>query len=157
MKNSKFLKIFHPTDDNNDKKSAKVLAELENIDDECDQLGIAFVKIDNAEEAKEYGIEKMPKLLYFEKGIPTVYEGNLEKEEEVLRWMELQTSSDEIEDVTDEMLDIIIAKMHHVAVLFCKFPLSQLSITNFLTNFHCRRQRLEEVPESSVGARKHRR
>jgi hypothetical protein len=48
------------------------------------------VKIDNVEEAKEYGIEKLPKLLYFEKGIPTVYEGNLEKEEEVLRWMELQ-------------------------------------------------------------------
>lgn len=107
-------------DDNNDKKSAKVLGELENIDDECDQLGIAFVKIDNAEEAKEYGIEKLPKLLYFEKGIPTVYEGNLEKEEEVLRWMELQTSSDEIEDVTDEMLDLIISKMHHVAVLFCE-------------------------------------
>jgi hypothetical protein len=100
-----------------------VLAELENIDDECDQLGIAFVKIDNAEEAKEYGIEKLPKLLYFEKGIPTVYEGNLEKEEEVLRWMELQTSSDEIEDVTDEMLDIIISKMHHVAVLFCEWLL----------------------------------
>lgn len=100
---------------------------MENIDDECDQLGIAFVKIDNLEEAKEYGIEKLPKLLYFEKGIPTVYEGNLEKEEEVLRWMELQTSSDEIEDVTDEMLDIIISKMHHVAVLFCElkdnFPL----------------------------------
>lgn len=108
------------TDDNNDKKSDKVLAELENIDDECDQLGISFVKIDNLEEAKEYGIETLPKLLYFEKGIPTVYEGNLEKEEELLRWMELQTSSDEIEDVTDEMLDIIIAKMHHVAVLFCK-------------------------------------
>ncbi|CRK96270.1 CLUMA_CG009693, isoform B [Clunio marinus] len=104
--------------DNNDKKSGKVLAELENIDDECDQLGIAFVKIDDAEEAKEYGIDKMPKLLYFEKGIPTVYEGNLEKEEEVLKWIEMQSSSDEIEDVTDEMLDIIISKMHHVAVLF---------------------------------------
>lgn len=116
-----FNKSNFITDDNNDKKSGKVLAELENIDDECDQLGIAFVKIDNVEEAKEYGIEKLPKLLYFEKGIPTVYEGNLEKEEEVLRWMELQTSSDEIEDVTDEMLDIIIAKMHHVAVLFCKW------------------------------------
>jgi len=112
--------FYFPTDDNNDKKSAKALAELENIDDECDQLGIAFVKIDNADEAKEYGIEKLPKLLYFEKGIPTIYEGNLEKEEEVLRWMELQTSSDEIEDVTDEMLDLIISKMHHVAVLFCE-------------------------------------
>jgi hypothetical protein len=109
--------------DNNDKKSDKVLAELENIDDECDQLGIAFVKIDNLDEAKEYGIEKLPKLLYFEKGIPTVYEGNLEKEEELLRWLELQTSSDEIEDVTDEMLDLIIEKMRYVAVLFCKIPL----------------------------------
>lgn len=118
---SSLIVNFIFTDDNNDKRSAKVLAELENIDDECDQLGIAFVKIDNADEAKEYGIEKMPKLLYFEKGIPTIYEGNLEKEEEVLRWMELQTSSDEIEDVTDEMLDLIISKMHHVAVLFCEY------------------------------------
>lgn len=113
-------------DDNNDKKSDKVLSELENIDDECDQLGIGFVKIDNVEEAKEYGIEKLPKLLYFEKGIPTVYEGNLEKEEDLLKWLELQTSSDEIEDVTDEMLDIIIEKMRYVAVLFCKKSLLNL-------------------------------
>ncbi|XP_028172000.1 uncharacterized protein LOC114361215 isoform X5 [Ostrinia furnacalis] len=104
--------------DNNDRKSQKVLTELENIDDECDQLGIAFVKIDNDEEAKEYGIEKLPTLLYFEKGIPTYYEGNLEEEEKVLEWLRYQTVSDEIEDITDEMLDLIIDKMQYVAVLF---------------------------------------
>ncbi|XP_039749496.1 uncharacterized protein LOC120626186 isoform X3 [Pararge aegeria] len=104
--------------DNNDRKSQKVLNELENIDDECDQLGIAFVKIDNDEEAKEYGIEKLPTLLYFEKGIPTYYEGNLEEEEKVLSWLKHQTESDEIEDITDEMLDLIIEKMPYVAVLF---------------------------------------
>ncbi|XP_045765517.1 uncharacterized protein LOC123867504 isoform X7 [Maniola jurtina] len=104
--------------DNNDRKSQKVLNELENIDDECDQLGIAFVKIDNEEEAKEYGIEKIPTLLYFEKGIPTYYEGNLEEEEKVLSWLKHQTESDEIEDITDEMLDLIIEKMPYVAVLF---------------------------------------
>ncbi|XP_045447179.1 uncharacterized protein LOC123655408 isoform X2 [Melitaea cinxia] len=104
--------------DNNDRKSQKVLNELENIDDECDQLGIAFVKIDNDEEAKEYGIEKVPTLLYFEKGIPTYYEGNLEEEEKVLSWLHHQTESDEIEDITDEMLDLIIDKMPYVAVLF---------------------------------------
>ncbi|XP_063824369.1 uncharacterized protein LOC135074007 isoform X1 [Ostrinia nubilalis] len=104
--------------DNNDRKSQKVLTELENIDDECDQLGIAFVKIDNDEEAKEYGIEKLPTLLYFEKGIPTYYEGNLEEEEKVLEWLRYQTESDEIEDITDEMLDLIIDKMQYVAVLF---------------------------------------
>ncbi|XP_047984239.1 uncharacterized protein LOC125224814 [Leguminivora glycinivorella] len=104
--------------DNNDRKSQKVLAELENIDDECDALGIAFVKIDNDEEAKEYGIEKIPTLLYFEKGIPTYYEGNLEEEEKVLAWLRYQAESDEIEDITDEMLDLIIEKMPYVAVLF---------------------------------------
>lgn len=101
-----------------------MLAELENIDDECDALGITFVKIDNADEAKEYGIVQVPKLLYFEKGIPTVYEGKLENEEDLLKWLEQQTTSDEIEDITDEMLDLIIEKMPYVAVLYCKQMIS---------------------------------
>lgn len=108
------------SDDNNDQKSQKVLEELENIDDECDTLGITFVKIDNMDEAKEYGITDVPALLYFEKGIPTVYEGKLEDEDSLLKWLEQQTTSDEIEDITDEMLDLILEKMPYVAVLFCK-------------------------------------
>ncbi|XP_075212452.1 hulk isoform X4 [Lycorma delicatula] len=104
--------------DNNDRKSQRVLNELENIDDECDALGIVFVKLDNSDEAKNYGIEKLPALMYFEKGIPMLYEGNLEEEEKVLNWLDHQQRSDEIEDVTDEMLDMIIEKMPHVAALF---------------------------------------
>ncbi|XP_044259668.1 uncharacterized protein LOC123008112 isoform X4 [Tribolium madens] len=107
--------LFYNEDD---KKSQRVLNELENIDDECDQLGIVFVKIDNDEEAQEYGIEKIPSLVYFENGIPTLYEGNLEEEEKVLKWLEHQVKSDEIEDVTDEMLDLLIDKKQYVAVLF---------------------------------------
>jgi thioredoxin-like negative regulator of GroEL len=107
-------------DNEDDRKSQRVLNELENIDDECDQLGIVFVKIDNDEEAQEYGIEKVPSLVYFENGIPMLYEGNLEEEEKVLKWLEHQIKSDEIEDVTDEMLDILIDKKQFVAVLFCK-------------------------------------
>lgn len=53
-----------------------MLNELENIDDECDKMGVTFVKIDNSDEAKEYGIEKLPALVYFEKGIPLMYKGN---------------------------------------------------------------------------------
>ncbi|XP_068911269.1 uncharacterized protein hlk isoform X6 [Tenebrio molitor] len=107
--------LFYNEDD---RKSQRVLNELENIDDECDQLGIVFVKIDNDEEAQEYGIEKVPSLVYFENGIPMLYEGNLEEEEKVLKWLEHQIKSDEIEDVTDEMLDILIDKKQFVAVLF---------------------------------------
>lgn len=113
-------------DDNNDRKSQKILNELENIDDECDQIGVTFVKLDNLEEAKEYGIEKIPSLLYFEKGIPTLYEGNLEDEEKVLKWLENQQKTDQIEDITDEVLDMIIEKMPHVAVLFCQWLISFL-------------------------------
>ncbi|XP_055690225.1 uncharacterized protein LOC129793827 isoform X4 [Lutzomyia longipalpis] len=116
IKEGKYLAVLFY--DNNDKKSQRILEELENIDDECDEMGILFVKIDNDEEAKEYGIEKIPKLLFFENGIPTMYEGPLDDEEGLLKWMEAQKSSDEIEDITDEMLDLIIEKMDHVAVLF---------------------------------------
>ena len=47
-------------DDEDDKESREVLAELENIDDECDEKGILFVKIDDLHEAAEYGIEDTP-------------------------------------------------------------------------------------------------
>lgn len=116
-----YLFRFIYLDDNNDRKSQRVLNELENIDDECDKHGIIFVKIDNAEEAAEYGIETVPALIYFENGIPLVYDGSLEEEEKVLKWLEHQMKSDEIEDVTDEMLDMLIDKLPNVAVLFCKF------------------------------------
>lgn len=65
---------FH-TDDEDQQDSQHVMAELENIDDECDSKGIAFVKIDNDDEAKEYGIDHLPTLVYFEKGTPYVYSG----------------------------------------------------------------------------------
>lgn len=54
-----------------------VLKELENIDDECDHNEIAFVKISNLDEAKEYGLDSLPALVYFENRIPSVYEGIL--------------------------------------------------------------------------------
>lgn len=62
-------------DDKDQKKSQKVLSELENIDDDCDQHNIAFVKISDLEEAKEYGIDSLPTLVFFERRIPHVYDG----------------------------------------------------------------------------------
>ena len=116
-----------------------MLVELERIDDECDQKGITFVKIDNADEAKEYGIEDLPTIIYFEDGVPTLYEGkyfassldhrgfmavsilgDLLNEEEVLEWLFHQLQNDEIEEVTDEMLDKLIDQEKNLAVLFCK-------------------------------------
>lgn len=52
-----------------------MLSELENIDDDCDQHNIAFVKISDLNEAKEYGIDTLPTLVLFERKIPHIYDG----------------------------------------------------------------------------------
>lgn len=113
-----FFCIFF-TDDSNDKKSSKALKTLEDIDDDLDDMGIEFVKVDNYEEFKKNGNE--PQLVLYDKGIPNIYEGNLNNRDMVLKWINEESASDEIEDITDEMLDDIIEKMDHVAVLFCKY------------------------------------
>lgn len=97
-----------------------VLEELEKIDDDCDRHGIQFVKIDDDRAASEYGIDSVPAIVYFEKQIPNVYDGDLLDEEEILRWLLDQLEKDEIEDVTDEMLDKMIKEGRTIAVLFCK-------------------------------------
>lgn len=117
-------------DDKDQKKSQKILAELENIDDECDQNNIVFVKIDNDEEAKEYGIDHIPSLVLFEKRIPHLYEGDLLKEDELLGWLIHQKKHSEIPDITDEMMDRLIDNTKYLAVLFCKLTVNKSSILN---------------------------
>ncbi|KAA0194824.1 hypothetical protein HAZT_HAZT000147 [Hyalella azteca] len=104
--------------DREQRKSKKVLAELESIDDECDAKGIMFVKINDPDEAKEYGLDVIPALVYFESEIPYIYEGDLMKEEEVLKWLFHHVEEEEIAEVTDEMLDKLIASEPYLAVLF---------------------------------------
>lgn len=61
-----YLYFDCPTDDKEDKQDIRVLNELENIDDELEKEGIVIVRIDNKEEAKEYGLDHLPALVYFE-------------------------------------------------------------------------------------------
>ena len=58
------------------------MASLETIDDDCDRNGIILVKLDNPQEAQQYGIDEIPSLVYFEDTIPHLFEGNLGKQEE---------------------------------------------------------------------------
>lgn len=63
------------TDDHGDDDSMTVLNELEKIDDDCDKHGIQFVKIDDEKAAKDFGIDSIPAIVYFERQIPNVYDG----------------------------------------------------------------------------------
>lgn len=55
-----------------------MLSEIEHIDDEADGAGINFVKIDDKQMAKEYGVFALPAVLFFKMGTkdPVIYAGN---------------------------------------------------------------------------------
>ena len=88
-------------------------------DDEADDLNINFVKLDDDSVAKKYGLlDELPILVYFEKQLPTIYEGSLTEEENVLKWLTKQVKEDTIEEVTEEILEKLIEKNSHVLVFF---------------------------------------
>lgn len=56
-----------------------ILEELENIDDDTDRHGIQFVKSNDAKLAAEIGIFRFPALVYYETGVPIMYDGKIFK------------------------------------------------------------------------------
>ncbi|CAD7013804.1 unnamed protein product, partial [Ceratitis capitata] len=98
----------------------KVLEELENIDDDCDKHGITFVKTRDFSVADGYGVHEYPALVYFEGGIPNVFEGELNEEEEVLQWLITQKTEDRIELITRQMLETMVEETQYLAVYFYK-------------------------------------
>lgn len=67
---------------------------------------------------------QIPAIVYFEKEIPNIYDGDLMDEEQILHWLVSQLEHDEIEDVTDEMLDKMVKEGRVLAVLFCKYSIN---------------------------------
>lgn len=114
-------------DDKDDKQDIRILNELENIDDELEKEGIVIVRMDNDAEAKEYGIDHLPTLVYFEENIPAIYEGDLMNEDEVLEWLIEQKNSATIEEVTDEILTDLIEEHEYVVVYFSKYKIKYTS------------------------------
>lgn len=53
----------------------EILEELETIDDDTDKHGIQFVKSKDAKLAAEIGIFSFPALVYYETGVPIMYDG----------------------------------------------------------------------------------
>lgn len=55
----------------------EILEELETIDDDTDKHGIQFVKSKDSKLASDIGIFSFPALVYYETGVPIMYDGKL--------------------------------------------------------------------------------
>jgi len=102
------------------KKAQKILNELENIDDECEEKNIDFVKTSDEGIDKEYDLAELPALAFYRNKFRTIYKGDLMKEEEILEWvLELYESNpDVIESVDRKTLKVLINDVEHLAVFF---------------------------------------
>ena len=76
------------------------------------------MKVSDAAEAKEYGIDTLPSVLYFENKIPSLYDEDLNNENELLEWLIEQKTTDTIEHVTEEILEFLIEDEEYLAVFF---------------------------------------
>lgn len=106
-----------------DKKAQKILNELENIDDECEEKSIDFIKTSDEGIDKEYDLAELPALAFYRHKFRTIYTGDLMKEDEILDWvLDLYESNpDVIESVDRKTLQVLINDVEHLAVFFCKF------------------------------------
>ena len=50
---------------------------MEKIDDDCDVKGISLVKVNENNAGEKFGINNLPKLVYFKHEIPSVYDGKI--------------------------------------------------------------------------------
>ena len=88
---------------------------METIDDDCDNKDIVFVAVkvkhnlkgewfnctchqDKALAAK-YNVDEFPTLMFFENQIPSVFDGELEKPDEILAWIDDLLTGADIEQV----------------------------------------------------------
>lgn len=53
----------------------KILNELENIDDECEEKNIDFVKTSDDDVQKEYDLPGLPALAFYRNKFRTIYTG----------------------------------------------------------------------------------
>ncbi|KAE8748867.1 hypothetical protein FOCC_FOCC004461 [Frankliniella occidentalis] len=117
---SDYVAVFFYSDDC--KQCARVLAEIEHIDDEADGAGINFVKIDDKQMAKDYGVFALPAVLFFKMGTkdPVIYAGDLYDEGQLLSWLLTQKDpgGDLIEDLDGEDLIKLIEESDSLAVYF---------------------------------------
>lgn len=113
------------SDKEGDKKSQKILQELENIDDECEEKDIDFVKISDDDIDKEYDLQSLPALAFYRHRFRNIYKGDLMHEEEILEWVLglRESTPDVIESVDRKTLQVLINDVEHLAVFFCMLPI----------------------------------
>ena len=107
--------IFYDNDKDEDNE---FITQMENLDDECDDISVPLVKISDESKALQFGLEESPSLIYFKREIPGIYDGSMTNFKEILKWIRTRKMGDNIQLISETMLEDIIDKFPYVATFF---------------------------------------
>ena len=63
------------SDDTDSRKAENLLEVMEQIDDDVAKHGIQFVKCSEEGAVEQYGVARLPSLVFFKNDLPSLYEG----------------------------------------------------------------------------------
>ena len=69
------IETFFFADDVDSRKAENLLEVMEQIDDDCAKRGIHFVKVSEDGAAEQFGVARLPSLVFFKNDLPSLYEG----------------------------------------------------------------------------------
>lgn len=101
-----------------DGRAKKILQRLESIDNELDKDEIILVKCSDEDVEDQYGLGYLPRLVYFEGGVPEPFVGDEQNPQEILKWIRDELKSQDIKEVTKEILDKLNEKFDTVGAVF---------------------------------------
>lgn len=107
-----------------------VLQALENIDDDAKRQSIKLVKTIDHEFSESIGVTEYPALVYYQDGLPNLFEGDISAEEEVLDWLIEVTVESHIELITRPMLETMVEDIQYLAVYFSR--LIKITLSKYL-------------------------
>ena len=92
--------------------------QMETLDDDMDNISVPLVKISDESKSLQFGLDKLPAIVYFKNQIPGLYDGDLTDTKGVLEWLTSRKTENNIQLVSDTILEDVVDKFPYVACLF---------------------------------------
>ena len=92
--------------------------QMETLDDDMDNISVPLIKISDESKALQFGLDKLPTIVYFKNQIPGLFDGDVTDTASVLEWLTSRKTEDNIQLVSDTILEDVVEKFPYVACLF---------------------------------------
>ena len=94
------------------------MVELETVDDNLESEGVEFVWCSDHDAIDEYGLKAWPSLVFFDRGVPVVYPGNLQNDDTILGWITRELQLEGLPEVRPAVLDSLLDRLEFVVVVY---------------------------------------